>query len=191
MSNVTKNAIAQSLKKIMMKKPLTKITINDITDECGINRMTFYYHFKDIYDLIEWIFIKNVDKVLDDKKTYNTWQSGILNILKSIEENKDFILGVYKFLDREKIEVYLYKIVYGLLINVIEEKCVGSVVEDDQKKFIGNFYKYALVGVILNWINNGMKEKPIKIVKYLDIILSGNIANALNNYNLYKIHQNI
>lgn len=191
MSNATKNSIAISLKKIMNKKSLTKITINDITDECGINRMTFYYHFRDIYDLIEWIFIRNIEKVLEDKKTYDTWQCGVLNILKAIEENKHFILGVYNFIDREQIEHYLYKIVYNLIINVIEEKCVNMVIEDEQKKFIGDFYKYALVGVILNWINNGMKEPPIKIVRYLNIILSGNIANALKNYSLYKIHQNI
>ena len=63
MSKVTKNAIAMSLKKILDKKVLTKVTINDITKDCGINRMTFYYHFKDIYDLIEWIFIEEAEKV--------------------------------------------------------------------------------------------------------------------------------
>ena len=54
MSQVTKRALEQSLKNLLLKKPLTKITINDIAEDCGINRMTFYYHFKDIYDLVEW-----------------------------------------------------------------------------------------------------------------------------------------
>ena len=49
MSKVTKRALEQSLKNLLLKKPLTKITIGDITEDCGINRMTFYYHFKDIY----------------------------------------------------------------------------------------------------------------------------------------------
>ena len=52
MSQVTKRALEQSLKNLLLKKPLTKITINDIAEDCGINRMTFYYHFKDIYDLV-------------------------------------------------------------------------------------------------------------------------------------------
>ena len=86
---------------------------------------------------------------------------------------------------------YLYKIVYTLLISVIEEKCVGMIVEYEEKKFIADFYKYAFVGIILNWIENGMKEEPMKIVNYLDITLSGNIINALNNYHLDKIHQNV
>ena len=50
MSNITKRALEQSLKNLLLKKPLTKITISDITADCGMNRMTFYYHFKDIYD---------------------------------------------------------------------------------------------------------------------------------------------
>ena len=53
-SNMTKYALEESLKKLMLQKPLDKITINDLTTDCGISRMTFYYHFKDIYDLTEW-----------------------------------------------------------------------------------------------------------------------------------------
>ena len=59
MSNITKRAIEQSLKNLLMKKPLTKITISDITADCGMNRMTFYYHFKDIYDLVEWVCLED------------------------------------------------------------------------------------------------------------------------------------
>ena len=53
MTNATKLALEESLKHLLLKKPLDKITINDLTTDCGISRMTFYYHFKDIYDLVE------------------------------------------------------------------------------------------------------------------------------------------
>ena len=46
-SQTTKRALEASLKKLLLQKPLNKITINDITEDCGVNRMTFYYHFKD------------------------------------------------------------------------------------------------------------------------------------------------
>ena len=48
MANTTKQALEQSLKKLMQVKALDKITIRDITTDCGISRMAFYYHFKDI-----------------------------------------------------------------------------------------------------------------------------------------------
>ena len=57
MSQTTKRALAQSLKHLMEQKPLEKITVVDISEDCGVNRQTFYYHFQDIYDLIEWIYI--------------------------------------------------------------------------------------------------------------------------------------
>ena len=60
MSKITKIAMAQALKKLLILKDLDKITINDISNDCGINRQTFYYHFRDIYDLLEWIFSNEV-----------------------------------------------------------------------------------------------------------------------------------
>lgn len=53
MSQITKRALASSLKLLLLQKPLNKITINDIAEKCGVSRMTFYYHFKDVYDLVE------------------------------------------------------------------------------------------------------------------------------------------
>ena len=68
MSQITKRAREQSLKNLLLKKPLTKITINDIAEDCGIHRMTFYYHFKDIYDLVEWSCMEDARKALEEKK---------------------------------------------------------------------------------------------------------------------------
>ena len=62
MSQITKKAIEASLKNLLLKKPFDKITINDIAEDCGISRMTFYYHFKDIYDLVEWACEEDVKK---------------------------------------------------------------------------------------------------------------------------------
>ena len=95
MSQVTKRALEQSLKNLLLKKPLTKITIGDIAEDCGINRMTFYYHFKDIYDLVEWSCLEDARKALEEKKTYDTWQQGFLQIFEAVRDNKPFIMNVY------------------------------------------------------------------------------------------------
>ena len=88
MSQVTKRALETSLKNLLLQKPLDKITINDITADCGINRMTFYYHFKDIYDLVEWSCLEDAEKALNNKKTYDTWEQGLLQIFYAVQENK-------------------------------------------------------------------------------------------------------
>ena len=104
MSQTTKRALAASLKNLLLQKPLPKITINDIAEDCGISRMTFYYHFKDIYDLVEWTCVEDAARALEGKKTYDTWQEGFLNIFCAVQANKPFIMNVYRSVSRERIE---------------------------------------------------------------------------------------
>ena len=115
MSDLTKRALEQSLKNLLLQKPLHKITISDIADDCGINRMTFYYHFKDIYDLVEWSCQEDAAKALAGKKTYETWQQGFEQIFEAVLANKPFIMNVYHSVSREQVETYLYKLTYVLL----------------------------------------------------------------------------
>ena len=91
MAGSTKYALEDALKKLLLQKPIDKITINDLTEECGISRMTFYYHFKDIYDLVEWVCIEDGKRALQDKKTYDTWQEGMGQIFEAVLENRPFI----------------------------------------------------------------------------------------------------
>lgn len=181
MSQITKRALATSLKNMLLKKPLNKITINDIANDCGINRMTFYYHFKDIYDLIEWTCEEDAAKALEGKKTYDTWQQGFLNIFNAVLENKPFIMNVYRSVSREQVEIYLYKITYDLMIGVVNERSANMSVRDDDKKFIADFYKFAFVGIMLEWIKNDMNTDPKKIVDRISNLIHGDITRALEN----------
>ena len=160
MSQVTKRALEQSLKNLLLKKPLTKITVGDITEDCGINRMTFYYHFKDIYDLVEWSCLEDAKRALEEKKTYDTWQQGFLQIFKAVQENKPFILNVYRCVHREQVEKYLQPLVDQLLLNVINEEAAGITVRDEDKQFIAQVYSYMFIGLMLDWIKDDMREDP-------------------------------
>lgn len=136
MSQTTKRALEASLKNLLAQKPLDKITIHDIATDCGINRMTFYYHFKDIYDLVEWSCVEDARKALEGKKTYDTWQQGFLQIFEAVLANKVFIQNVYHSVSREQVEIYLYKLTYNLLIGVVEEKAENMNVREEDKQFI-------------------------------------------------------
>ena len=181
MSQITKRALAASLKNMLLKKPLNKITINDIAEDCGINRMTFYYHFKDIYDLVEWTCEEDAAKALEGKKTYNTWQQGFLNIFYAVLQNKPFIMNVYRSVSREQVEIYLYRVTYDLLIGVVNERSANMSVSEDDKKFIADFYKFAFVGIMLEWIKNDMKADPKQIVDRISNLIHGDITRALEN----------
>jgi probable dihydroxyacetone kinase regulator len=190
MSQTTKRALEASLKNLLLKKPLDKITINDIAEDCGINRMTFYYHFKDIYDLVEWSCVEDATKALEGKRTYDTWQQGFLQIFEAVLANKPFIMNVYHSVSREQVEIYLYKLTYNLMIDVVEEKADGMTVRDEDKKFIADFYKFAFVGLMLDWIKKDMRENPQTIIDRLAILVHGNISNALESYRTDKSTSN-
>lgn len=182
MSQITKRALEQSLKNLLLKKPLTKITINDITEDCGINRMTFYYHFKDIYDLVEWSCLEDARKALEEKKTYDTWQQGFLQIFEAVLENKPFIMNVYRCVHREQVEKYLKPLVDNLLLGVINEEAEGITVREEDREFIAQVYSYIFVGLMLDWIKDDMKENPEDIVERLAILIKGSIPKALSRF---------
>lgn len=161
MSDITKRALEKSLKNMMLKKPVNKITINDIAEDCGVNRATFYYHFKDIYDLIEWSCEEDSRKAADGNTTYDTW---------------------------EQIIQYLYRVVYGLIINVVEECAQGMDVWEDDKRFIADFYKYAFVGMMLDWIRQDMKPSPEKMIFRLSSLIEGDIIRMLEKCRIDKPH---
>ena len=77
--------------------------------------MTFYYHFQDIYDLVEWSCIQDAEEVLQGHKTTNTWEEGLYALFGAILDNKPFVTNVYRSVSREHVETYLYRIVYKLL----------------------------------------------------------------------------
>lgn len=181
-SQTTKRALEASLKKLLLEKPLNKITINDITEDCGVNRMTFYYHFKDIYDLVDWILEEDTARYRENSVTYETWNETFEDILHQIQENKTLVLNVYRSMSREQIEQYLYRMLDSALREFVTREAKDITVRDGDKQFIIDFYKYALVGVLLEWIRKDMKEDPALIAERLDVLLHGNLRQAVHRF---------
>ena len=186
MANSTKKALEASLKKLLKEKPFDKITIADLTGDCGISRMTFYYHFQDIYELAEWVCIEDGKQALKDKKTYDTWQQGFLQILEALRKDKAFFTSVYRSISREQLENYLYRLTYDLMMGVVEERAAGMTVRPEDKEFIANFYKFAFVGLTLDWIKNDMRQDPAQLVEQLSTLIHGDVTKALEKCRIDK-----
>ena len=183
-SSATKIAIAYGLKELVKTKALNKITISDITEKCGINRQTFYYHFADMMDLIEWIIEKEADEALKNNTSYDTWQEGFESLLEMLKQDKVFVLNVYHHVSNEYTEHYLYKVTYNILYRVVEEKSKGMIIKEEDKVFIANFYKYGFVGLVCEWIKKDMADEPKLIVSRLNSLIQDSFAQALNNARL-------
>lgn len=177
----TKKALADSLKALLRTRPLSKVTIADITEGCGINRMTFYYHFRDIYDLVEWICREECSAALGGPLDRETWQDGFCDLCRYVLENRSFFVNVCNSVSREELENYLYRATYSILRRALDEFAGDSPVGEEEKKFIADFYKFAFVGVELDWLRSGLRESPEELAGKLNRLLNGQFDLALKN----------
>ena len=181
-SKLTKRALEQSLKGLLQTKPLSKITISDITEDCGISRMTFYYHFKDIYDLVEWSLEEDASAVLNGTQTVETWQEGYLAVLNEIQQNKTFITAIYREMSRERVERFLYPATRKLILGVIDAQPNCNLVSERSRAFIAEFYAQALAGITLEWIDEGMGYSSETLVENVNLLLEGAIDSAIRKF---------
>jgi len=179
MSQFTKNAIVQSFIEILNQKPFDKITVTDIVDRCGINRNTFYYYYQDIYALLDEIFQNETKNIIDKYGSYSSWQEGFIAATKFAFENKRAIYHVYNSIRRELLENYLYNVTRNNMTQFVKEQATGLDVSDDDIKLISDFYTFALVGSVFEWLNDDMKEDPVEFITKAGQLFEGNIRYTL------------
>ena len=86
-SKQTKHLLAQSLQELLATMPLEKISVNDIVEQAGVGRNTFYYHFEDKYDLVNWYFQSGVTEFLVNRSSYTSWESLLFAMEEYFREN--------------------------------------------------------------------------------------------------------
>ncbi len=182
MPRMTKKRLSDALKQMLAKMDLEKITIGDLADLCGINRKTFYYHFKDIYELMEWTVETDFEDAINGHDTYDTWQEGFLSVLSFAKNDRAFILSAYPYLNREQVGQCLERLMHKLLMAVLEDKACEVDIEDGRMDDIATFYQHALVGVMEGWLRNGMKEEPEELMRRFGAIAQQGMTEALTMY---------
>ena len=181
-SLITKKALAVSIKQLMATVPLAKISIQEIVDSCGLTRKTFYYHFKDKFDLVNWIYYTEVSESIADCKHYEYWTDGTYRTLSYLMKNKSFYINALNTPGQNAFNEYFFEFCFEIIMNAINDLSVEMNVSDKDKKFIADFYSHAFVGITTQWIKNGMKESPKIIVDGIRNVIEGSMPHALNQY---------
>ncbi len=131
MAQTTKYTLAEALQQKMAEKPFDKITVSDIAGACNVNRMTFYYHFKDITSLVDWILEGYTDRMYREDAIPEDWQDAYLQIYRVLQENKDFVLSIYSSAtSHDQVEHHLYELTYKMIYNYIAKEADGMQVRD-------------------------------------------------------------
>lgn len=158
MAQFTKIAIKKTFIDLLNEKSFDKITVQEIVSRLEINRNTFYYYFEDKYDLIKQIFKEEAQKAIDETHICQTWKESFANSAKFALNNKKAIYHIYNSVNREDLEKYLYIVVKNLIILFIDSYDKEKKLSKTNKDYLVGFYKYAIVGFLLDWISSGMTE---------------------------------
>ena len=110
----------------------------------------------------------------------------MLQIFEVVYENKPFIVNAYRCISREQIENFLFQLTSDLIMGVVkeQEQAANTTIPDKDKRFIADFYKYSFVGIMLDWIRDGMTEEPEKIVDRLALLIHDSIREALARFKI-------
>lgn len=164
MSSNRKQVFAAKLKEIMQTKSFDKVTVTELVEQCGVQRQTFYYHFKDLYSLLEWVYITDVDQMIGRHRTMLSWHEGLYKLCRYLQDNAKFVEHTYYSVNHTYLEHFLYSHAYDLIRPVIDENKARQFATEYEKDTLANFYKYAFVGFIIDWIAKGMIDSPEEVV---------------------------
>lgn len=184
MSLTTKRALANSLKKLLSKRSFDKITVKDIVEDCGVNRQTFYYHFHDIYDLIEWIFQDAAEDLVRNGLNYEDWSAGLEILLQYLQENRALILNAYNSISHEVVADYIKKVLRPYAGHIVRKQAdlMEPSVEDEDVELVTDIFTLASSGLVMEWIGGQMlpNDTLIRMDKFRKAI-SGSIQFMLHN----------
>ncbi|ABX40563.1 TetR-like C-terminal domain-containing protein [Lachnoclostridium phytofermentans] len=175
----TRKVIREVFVQMLNERPLSKITVKDIVNECEINRNTFYYYYPDLYAILAEIFQTELQTVIEEYNDTLSWEESFLAATKFALENKIAIYHVYNSIQKEELEKYLFNVAGNVMTRYVEDASKDLKASGEDKRLIVSFYQSALTEMLLHWISSGMKEDPPKVIHRIGLLFDGNIALSL------------
>lgn len=167
-SSITKQILADSFKELLEIQPFSKISIADICERCNMNRKSFYYHFKDKYDLVNWIFYNEFIVSVQEKNYTLNWDF-LKDLCSYFYENQNFYRKTFTIVGQNSFSNYFHDIIVMILTNTVEK----MYIKDDCIDFYINFYSDAFFCVIKKWILDKGCTAPDIFVQQLKTCLLG------------------
>lgn len=166
-SNQTKQLLAQSLQELMATTPLEKISVNDIVDHANVGRNTFYYHFEDKYDLVNWYFQSGITRFLVELSAYSSWNALLAALETYFLENKVFYCNALAYNGQNSLQQYMFDYLRSIFEQNVRELTPDASAEETRK--IGQFFAGAMMGILIPWVLSGMKSNALSNMSELSI----------------------
>lgn len=178
MQKDTKRLIFDTFIDLLKKKPFDRITVKDIVDTCEINRNTFYYYYSDIYDLLEEVFTRELNKLVEAHREGKSWAEAFIKIAYVAYDNKKIINNICASRSFDYLLNYMHKVCEKIMVELVQRVAEGMQCPEEDIEFIASFYEYAFEGVIAEWFRTGMREEPLQLATRFSLVI-GNIKYSL------------
>ena len=177
-ADYTKKMIMENLISLLNRIPLNKITVGKLAEECGINRNTIYYHFKDLNDIIDTIFEIRLQKVLDESEDMS-WDDSFIEEMQFALDNKTAIYHTYNSISRKTLSDYLYNKSGQIMRIYIENMDKEIHAKKEDKEIIIKFFQSAITDLVTRWLTSGMDEDIEKKIKRIGFLLKDTVKSSL------------
>lgn len=157
-----KMALAKTMRQLLNVTSFSKISVSSLCDACGINRKSFYYHFKDKYDLICWIFESEVSQMMAAHTFTSDWDL-LLGMCKYLDENRAFYSKILRIQGQNSFREYFGKTVADCVKVYYKDR----VESPDELEFLSHFLAGALFSTILEWITDTDSVSPEEFTEQL------------------------
>lgn len=154
-SNITKRALAQSLKDLMEVQPIEKISVGSICKQCGLNRKSFYYHFKDKYELINWIYYTEFVEKAMEKQFDSSWNL-FEEMCNYFYENRDFYNKTFRVEGQNSFSEYFF----SLIFSIMNSHLADMFADEPSVEPYAEFFTDALVCAIKKWLSRKHVMSP-------------------------------
>ncbi len=158
---ITKRILGEAIKTLMSEKPLAKISVGDIVEYCGINRNSFYYHFKDKYDLVNWIFYIELASQISQEEVFSGSGWDVLESLCTfLYKDKEFYANALSVKGQNSFSEYFTE----MMGTVVEVRTRDLFDTDEYQQFFINFCVDAVLAAISRWLSEGAPFPPDKMI---------------------------
>lgn len=165
--------------QLLEQTQLDKITVRDIITACGISRNTFYYHYGDIYALLEAVLRRDAQKILGAHREGESWSDGLRRLFAYMSENRRTVYHIYASVSHRTLEQYLFQITEQFFMEYILEAAQGLTVSREDLHFICFSYQSMFVGMLLEWLRQGMRGDLSEWLDCAQRLLLGNTRRML------------
>ena len=166
MAKQTQNFIMSTFMQLLENESLDKITVRDIVEECEINRNTFYYHYSDIYDLLDDVFRVEAEKFLEqDVDDNTTFGEEYARAAQFVLKYRKAILHIYDSKKRDVLGNYLETLAFSFINRFVKKESEGYGLSDDDVNYITGFYTHAIVGNTIEWIKRKLPSGQERFIE--------------------------